>query len=113
MSDKSDADTIAVLRNDVRELSKQLRDTQKDVSLKKQQNKLAHQQIDELEAKLRETLIGILPIWPAAIQYILKIAREALLDPVDNVPFRREAGLFAEFYWANKEKYAEAMVRNK
>lgn len=38
------------------------------------------------------------------------IVAEAARDPIDNVPFRREAELFAAFYWANKEKYAEAMA---
>jgi len=39
------------------------------------------------------------------------ITTEAAKDPVDNVPFRQEAELFATFYWANKEKYAKAMAK--
>jgi hypothetical protein len=41
------------------------------------------------------------------------IIREAERDPLDNVPFRQEAELFATFYWANKEKYSVAMAKNK
>jgi hypothetical protein len=41
------------------------------------------------------------------------IEAEAARDPVDNIPFRREAELFAPFYWANKERYAQAMAAEK
>jgi hypothetical protein len=39
------------------------------------------------------------------------IETEAARDPVDNIPFRQEAELFTAFYWANKAKYSEAMIR--
>lgn len=41
--------------------------------------------------------------------HVAWIEAEAANDPIDNIPFRREAELFSAFYWANKEKYNEAM----
>jgi hypothetical protein len=38
------------------------------------------------------------------------IENEAAEDEIDNIPFRQEAELFAEFYWANKAKYVKAMT---
>lgn len=37
---------------------------------------------------------------------------QAECDPVDHVPFREEAELFAPFYWSNKEKYAKAVAQS-
>jgi hypothetical protein len=34
---------------------------------------------------------------------------QAALDPVDNIPFRAQAEMFAPFYWSNKEKFAAEM----
>lgn len=31
-------------------------------------------------------------------------------DPIDGIPFRQEAELFAPFYWANKARYEKAMA---
>lgn len=45
----------------------------------------------------------------AARDYAEWIGEEAARDPVDAIPFRREAELFSPFYWSNKTKYAEAM----
>jgi hypothetical protein len=32
-----------------------------------------------------------------------------MADPVDQIPFRREAELFAPFYWDNKKRLDEDM----
>lgn len=50
-----------------------------------------------------------------AAAHLLKtmIEREAKRDPVDNIPFRLEAELFAPVYWASKAKYDAAMNKKK
>lgn len=39
------------------------------------------------------------------------IEEEAAKDPVDNIPFRTEAELFAPHYWANKARFDSAMAK--
>lgn len=46
----------------------------------------------------------------AAAHHLHWLTQEAAKDPIDNIPFRQEGELFAEFYWANKEKYSKAMA---
>lgn len=47
----------------------------------------------------------------ALANHVAWIEAEAATDQADHIPFRREAELFSAFYWANKEKYTEAMAR--
>jgi hypothetical protein len=48
--------------------------------------------------------------WNSALQrhsdWLLAVAYK---DPIDHIPFRQEAELFAGFYWANKERHQAAM----
>ncbi len=45
--------------------------------------------------------------------YMGWLMEEAGRDRIDGIPFRLEAELFSPFYWANKQKYKEAMSAKK
>jgi hypothetical protein len=64
----------------------------------------------EVEQHMHDfTLAALEDRQTGADMHVNWLKKEAGKDPVDFIPFRREAELFAGFYWSNKEKYAEAM----